>query len=418
MSKETHEFLSCSRESGAIILESPTDDSLLVLDRFGKTNYRLHPNQEIDEFGRRFLSRLKANPPQSVDRILELAVLCGNWSPTILAPLFSSIGASVPENATLRIRFIVDDYKYFPWWERLGLLYRHLIPPLHKLLTTERVTVCIESRMSGRVPENFAEFLVRERISLWHVCLDTGTDLSDDICEDLLRACSLGLRIPVIFYVRPESDLSSTGMIARALQASQYSGLAVRPIQMHPDYDAAKHGKPVAAEAFLGLVNGLYLEFPYYDDVLEPVNLAVAAVDPSRGIRDSQNLLLRRDGQLQSYRKIPYLGRAIGSIDELGALAVDDLRQLILGHLAAVDSRDARCSPCPWLEVCRGMDVAGDDVFNSTCSTWQYLLEMLVWARAAPIAAPMGNQTLSGQSADVDLTLKRTTEAMPGGPRS
>lgn len=382
------------RSHGGIVLPSPLDDgSTLLVDESCKWSYHLTAAEcERDTASEALVaferSGCEVSSPEAVGCHLHVQVLQGKLDLEHVQRLGDAIGGAFPDARTKSITLTLNKTsETSDWWRRALPALESWVSCLRR--GDERVTACVEGNLTGSVPDSVANRIASGGIRLRHVCTDPDEDLSDERANALLLATRTGLRIPVVFYVAAGKAEAILECASKAVQASQYSGLSFRPIQAHPDYDPAEFGEAITAQEYVAALNSIYAEFPYYDDVFEPIGDVAAQIDPAVPVKRRFKLLVDRAGRVGAFRKLPASGHAVrpaaapASAESADVPPVRELRQA-----ADTLERHSRCGPCPWLQVCGGMDAktgAGemidDGVFDTSCTSWRFAAELLMWER-------------------------------------
>ncbi|MEM7307905.1 MAG: hypothetical protein AAF682_14595 [Planctomycetota bacterium] len=367
------------RAHDGCLVPSPVDDTSLALDRYCRVQFVVDGRDGLESSAcRAFLEGLASAAEFEPRTALQIDLQpTSTWTVGFAAGV-ARLAQALPDVASVKLRVLHDATAGVPWWQQADAAFQSLRHALHDVLPDADWTVEFEGCLEGSIPEEAAAVLAEHRLALRHACRN-ARDINDARCEDLLRATRFGLRIPVVFYADPTFLAGRTPLVARAVQASQYSGVALRAPWEHADFrdgDAT-----VSTEELLEALTSIYREFPYYDDVLEPITEMARRVDPSDPAKRRIHVRIDRDGVVSTYRKVPAAGQAVATLTELETLAPEELRRRVLANGSDIAAADERCHGCEWRHVCRGMDASAPQHFESTCATWQLGLELLVWER-------------------------------------
>lgn len=364
-----------------IALRSPMDDSLLLLDKYCRTQFHVTDKQRCSPSSDGFLAALGETNSFVPKYAVCVDVLCGDLLPAV-PPFLSRLTEALPEARTLTVRLVLDPVSRLPWYRRAATVYDLLYKAFHRSSPEANWNFVVEGDLAAPLPEEFASAFVRESFRLRHLCVHPERDLSDEKCEGLLAATRSGMRIPAVFYVGHSFASDPIGHVKRALQASQYSGYSLRPLSAHYDYAIAEWPSSIPAEQFLELLGTLYREIPYYDDVLAPIDQIKQRVDPQNDEKEHLSILLDRGGSVGVYRKVPCLRHVLGMTSDLLNWHDADLKEALFSAGLASEAADVLCHSCEWRSVCGGMDQgAGAEPFLSPCASWQFGFETLLWER-------------------------------------
>lgn len=394
-----NEFIRKVSKSG-ILLEHADKPARLALDPFCRSCVYLPldaresgsgPGHHDTTNGRRhehdrqtLLQRLDETDKYTPDFAVHLQILCGQVSPPDLAPCILRLGEALSETRQFHIR-LHWCAGLEPWWAWALAIHQHGCARIQEVLDDGNSGVTIEGPIGPGYSEKVLNGLVRSGVAVRRLIVNPVEEITDAVLDDLRAVSREGLRVPVVFYVPPDARLDWEEVVGRTMEASQYSGYGLRPIQQHPHWGRGVRGTPVGAEAFLSALVGLYKAYPFYDDVFEPVNAVIARVDPRNNTKRQLNLILDEQGNLGVYRKLPALRVAVGTFAEVADRNKEELRSALLDAGDRIESAHPDCADCRWRRLCGGMDATpdgnGEWLFDPTCATWQFLFEMILWER-------------------------------------
>lgn len=219
---------------------------------------------------------------------------------------------------------------------------------------------------------------------------------SAEIAEpDALRDLALyGFRIPIHFYAHAGNLSDAAKVVESGLRLNEHSGFAVPAIFHHPQFQPGRSPLPPTATAYAELLACLYHEFPFYDDVFQPV-AELAGLMREGGwnaeyiVPSIVRLTLRPDQGIMIFRQVPAHAVLWVPHVDLHALSVDDIAPALLGfhrqHFSW--SHHAFCGQCQWRFVCGGSDAvsvdshSADEVHRAACVHRMLFLEEFAWKK-------------------------------------
>jgi hypothetical protein len=131
---------------------------------------------------------------------------------------------------------------------------------------SENTILCILSGQFSRVSEQEKDFLYQNgfHLEFTHLLVGNGKIISNELCNVISDFAEYGFRIPIAFYVNATNVNLIRGVIDRFLQANYNSGFLL-PLLRNPNVLPSRND-------YLSLLTDVYNEYPYYDDIMYPLN--------------------------------------------------------------------------------------------------------------------------------------------------
>lgn len=397
--------LECLRGLGAIVVRSPLDGSCLVMERYGRSYCRIGEDDENGQAqAERFLESIE-RAREFVPRFgLFLTVCEADVHSDAITRALGALARAAVDAERVQLRVVCDPCSGGDWWGRLAPFLQRHVSAIQSVLNEKRVAVVVETARLGQPPERVIQRIVQAGMAIKMTCTDPPTRRDDRRLDDLRYCCRHGLRVPVVYYVKDGAAAGINGVVADVNQAAQYSGFGLRPIQCHPNYDVERMGELVSPEEFVGLVSDVYVEFPYYDDVLEPVCHASEIMDPRNPLKRAINVIVNGDGNAYLYRTHPRRGIQLLPRVGLDQVTVEQLRDEIGRVSGAMTSAAKACSPCGWACLCPGTegDPQGDACYETACNIWQHLLTLVSLERDRPANLSITHNSHGGSAGPIE----------------
>jgi hypothetical protein len=198
------------------------------------------------------------------------------------------------------------------------------------------------------------------------------------------------------WYVHAGNLTEFEERIPDLLLESFSSGFSLPLVSANPYYQFAP-GFPALPEAsqYCQLLVRNYKQYPYYDDVLSPLN-GLALLIKEGGWQYDLNVptavqaVVDAEGRVGLYRQSPALALPWTSVSELAAVPLAEMRGRFLQFVADDWQWDKNpyCRGCHWRHVCGGLDAFGASPastaeLDTICGHRKLFLEHFAVIRAA-----------------------------------
>ena len=267
------------------------------------------------------------------------------------------------------------------------LVLSPFVSALAKPMQTRMLNISLSGAFS-KSPQEEMEFLFTHNFNLRHVGQSIQNVAKDQ--DVLFHFADFGFRIPIIWYI-DSSNIEHIGkrVIEDCLYYNYNSGFGLPSIQTSPFFSPDNLcGLPPYSD-YVGLLADVYKNYPYYDDVLLPVN-HIANLCTNNGYSRYHNctrnisLLVDSSQGLSLFGHSPFLATRWLSWESFGALAKGDMfLRLIQDYSHYQDNcRAEKCNECKWKHVCGG-EFAGNeyniDPSIDYCRLLDFFFRVFVW---------------------------------------
>lgn len=228
-----------------------------------------------------------------------------------------------------------------------------------------------------------------------------------DVDMAALREFSrFGFRAPVAWHVHANNITEIEDRLPETLDSNYSSGFSLPLASCSPYYriDEGRPELPDAAE-YCRLLVRTYRQYPYYDDVLFPLNeLALLVRDGGwhfeLDIPAMIQMLVGSNGQVVLYRQTPASGVSWTGISEVAAGQPESLREDVLERAAEAWQwqKNPYCRQCCWRYICGGLDVSvplseAAGQMDPMCEYRKLFLEHFALARAPNVVLKAAQET-------------------------
>ena len=383
-----------------VVLTGP-DDSLRVLERTGRVvcevpvGYRSGEDSVAAEIANALSGPAEGRrePPLRLRVNVLFEALTENGVCRDLAVLVESLKASA--SVQIVVHFAAPPAKWDSVLAALKLLRESL-----RLPNGEAIQVIGPFAAAGE-PEMESLYGLGVAITFAAGWVSGGNyDQCGDLDTDALRAFSrFGFRTPIVWYVHEHNISRIEEQLPETLARNYYSGFALPLVSCSPFYRFGE-GYPSLPNAveYCRFLARCYTQYPYYDDVLSPLNdlamlIRYGGWHSQFNVPATMQILVGADGRVGLYSQTPALAIPWTNLSEVVNSPSESLCDDFL-HIAAEAwqlQKNVHCRDCQWRYICGGVDTPSESgrgtmtVMDAMCEYRRLFLEHFALLRTPDV---------------------------------